>query len=150
MEHSDSTMVESIYTEWVGVDRHRFSSHNVGHTRRIHGFLVPNYYLGRLRIVAALDIWRSGVAEWDYSRCATAVDVGGTERITAAGPAHYHGLARSVNGDDSRAVAAEILFRLSLYAKFPHGFAVIQYYGHRSRTPPWPEICTRTIGEKPS
>lgn len=107
MEHSDSTMVESIYTEWVGVDRHRFSSHNVGDTRRIHGFPVPNYYPGRLRILASLDIQRSGVAEWDYSRCAAAVDVSSTERIVAAGPARDHGLARSVNGDDSRAVAAE-------------------------------------------
>lgn len=75
MEHPNSTMVESIYTEWVGVDRHRFSDHNVGDTRRVHGFPIPNYYVGRLRIVASLDIWRSGVAEWDYSRCAAVVDV---------------------------------------------------------------------------
>lgn len=56
MEHSNSTMVKSIYTEWVGIDRHRFSSHNVGDTYRLYGFLVPNYYLGRLRIVALLGI----------------------------------------------------------------------------------------------
>jgi len=128
------------------VDRHRFSSHNIGDTRRIHRFPVPNYYPRRLRVVASLDIWRSGVAEWDYPRCTTAVDISSTERITAAGPAHYHGLARSVNGDDSRAVSIEILFRLSLHAKFSHGVAFIQYYGHRSRIPLWPEICTRTIG----
>ena len=130
MEHSKSTMVELIYAEWVGVDRHRFSSHNVGDTRRIYGFPVPNYYFGRLRIMASLDILRFGVAEWDYSRCAAVVDVSSTECIAAAGPAHYHGLARSVNGDDSRAGAAEILFCLSLHAKFSHGVAFIQYYGH--------------------
>lgn len=90
------------------------------------------------------------MAEWDYLRCAAAVNVSSTERIAAAGPTHYHGLARSVNGDDSRAVAAEILFRLSLYPKFSHGVAFIQYYGHRSRTPLWPEICTRIVGQKPS
>lgn len=114
------------------------------------GFPVPDYHSGRLHIVASLYIWRSGVAEWDYSRRAAAVDVSSTERIAAAGPAYYHGLARSVNGDDSRAVAAEVLFRLSLHAKFSHSVAFIQYYGHRSRTPPWPEICTRIVGQKPS
>ncbi len=45
------------------MDHHRFSSYNVGDTRRIHGFPVPNYYPGRLRVVALLDIRRSGVAE---------------------------------------------------------------------------------------
>lgn len=89
MEHSNSTIVESIYTEWVGVDCYRFSSHNVGDTRRIHGFPVPNYYPGKLCIVALLDIRRSGVAEWDYSRCAAAVHVNSTERIVAAGPAMW-------------------------------------------------------------
>lgn len=118
-------MVESIYTEWVGVDRHRFSSHNVGNTHRIHEFPVPNYYPRRLRIVASLDIWRSDVAKWDYSRCAAAVDVSSTERTAAAGPAHYHELARSINGDDNRVVVAEILFRLSLHAKFSHDVAFI-------------------------
>ena len=150
MEHSDSTMVESIYTKWVGVDLHRITKIKKNDTRRIHGFPVPNYYPRRLRIVASLDIWRSGVAEWDYPRCAAAVDVSSTERIAAAGPAHHHGLARSINRDDSRAVSSKILFRLSLHAKFSHGVAFIQYYGHRSRNPPWPEICTCTIGQKPS
>ena len=47
--------------------------------------------------------------------------------------ARYHSLARSVNGDDSRAVAAaEILLRLSLRAKLSHSVAFIQYCGHRS------------------
>lgn len=117
MEHSKSTMVESIYREWVGVDRHRFSSHNVGDTRRIHGLPVPNYYLGRLCIVASLDIWRSGLAEWDYSRCAAAVDVSSTERIVAAGPTHYHGLARSVNGNDNKLSLQKYYF-VFLFSKF--------------------------------
>ena len=143
-------MVESIYTEWVGVDRHRFPSHNVGDTRRIHGLPVLNYHPWRLRIVASMDSWRSGVAEWGYSGCAAAVDVSRTNRIAAAGPAYYHGLARSVNGDGSRAVIAKILFRLSLRAKLPHSVAFVQYYGHRSRPPPWPELRTRVVGRKPS
>ena len=150
MKHSKSTMMESIYAEWVGVDRHRFSSYNMGDTCRIYGFPVPNYYFGRLRIVASLDIWRFSVAEWDYSRYANAVNVSSTERIAAADPTHYHGLAKSVNGDDSRAGAAEILFRLSLHAKFSHGVAFIKYYGHCSRTPSGPEICARIVGQKPS
>ncbi len=75
--------------------------------------------------MASLDIWRSGVAEWDYPRCTAAVNISSTERITTAGPAYYHGLARSVNGDDSRAVSIEILFHLSLYAKFSYGVAFI-------------------------
>lgn len=131
------------------MDRHRFSSHNLGDTRRIHGFSVANYYSGRLRIVTSLDIRRFGVAEWDYSRCAVAIDVSSTERIVVADPARYHGLTRSVNADDSRAVAAEILFCLSLHAKFSYGVTFIQYYGHRLRNPSWPEICTRIIDQKP-
>jgi len=149
MEYSILTIVESIYTEWISVDRHRFSSHNVGDTRRIHGFPVPNCHPRRLRIVASLDSWCSGVAKWDHSRYATAVDASSTDRITAASPAYYHGLARSIYGDGSGAVAAEILFHLSLRAKLSHGVAFIQYYGHRSR-PPWPELCTRVISQKPS
>jgi len=149
MKHSVSTVVKSIYTQWVGVDRHRFSSHNVGDTRRIHGLSVPNYHPRRLRIVASLNSWRFGVAEWDYSRCAAAVDVSSTDRIAVTDPTHCYGLARSIHGDDSGAVAAEILFRLSLRAKLSHSVAFIQYYGHRSRPSPWPELCTRVVGQKP-
>ncbi len=75
---------------------HRFSSHDVGDTRRIHGFPVLNCYPRRLRIVASLDSWCSGVAEWDHSRCAAAVDASSTDRIAAAGPAYYHGRDRWV------------------------------------------------------
>lgn len=142
-------MVESIFTEWVSVDRYCFSSYSVGDTRRIHGFPIPNYHPRRLRIVATLDSWCSGIAEGDYLRCAAAVDVGSTDRVAATDPAYYHGLARSINGDHNGAVAAEILLRLSLCAELSYSVAFIQYYGHRSR-PPWPELCTRVVGQKPS
>jgi len=65
------------------------------------------------------------VAEWDYPRCATVVNISSTKRITTAGPTHYHGLVRSINGDDSRAISIEILFRLSLHVKFSYGVTFI-------------------------
>lgn len=150
MEHSDSMMMELIYTEWVDVNHHHFSSHNMSDTCHIHRFPVLNYYSERLCSLTSLNIWHSSVTEWDYSRCATAVNVSSTEHIVAAGFVCYHRLARSVNEDNSWAVTAEILFHLSLHAKFSHSVTFIQYYSHHSRYPSWLEICTRTIGQKPS
>jgi len=75
--------------------------------------------------VALLDSWRSGIAKWDYLRCAAVVNISSTNRITTAGPTYYHGLVRSVNGDGSRAIAIEILFRLSLRIKLPYSIAFI-------------------------
>ena len=55
MEQSISTMVESIYTGWVGVDRLRFASCYMGDTCRIHGFPLSGHYPCRLRTMAYVD-----------------------------------------------------------------------------------------------
>lgn len=125
MKHFVSTMMKSIHTKWVGVNRHRFPSHNVGDTRRIHELLLPNYYSRRLRIVASLNSWRFDVIEWDYLKCVVAIDVSSTNRIVVASLAHYHDLARFVNEDDNRVVVAKILFRLSLRTKLSYSVAFI-------------------------
>ncbi len=65
------------------------------------------------------------MAEWDYLRCATIVNISSTKRITTASPTHYYGLVRSINGDNSRAISIEILFHLSLYVKFSYSITFI-------------------------
>ncbi len=75
--------------------------------------------------MALLDSWRSGVAKYNYLRCTTVDNISSTNRITTASPTYYYGLARSINGDSSRAITIEILFRLSFRVKLPYSVTFI-------------------------
>ena len=98
--------------------------------------------------MASLDIQRSDVAEQNYLRCVTIVNISITKYIITTSPTRYYKLVRSINKDVSRAIVIEILFHLPFYVKFSYDITIIQYYGHRLGNPLQPEIYTRTISQK--
>lgn len=116
----------------------------MGDTHRVHGFDIPDHYPRKFYIVAFLDRRRSGVANWNYPGRATATNTNGIDYSTTTDLAHGHWLARSTNGDGSRAVATEILFYLSLHSNLPYGIAVFQHHGDRPR-PSWLGLYAHAI-----
>ena len=81
----------------------------------------------------SLNIWGFSVTEWDNLKCAVAVNINNIECIIVVDSAYYHEMIKSVNENDSRVVAAELLFRLSLRTEFSHDVAFIQYYNYSLR-----------------
>ena len=141
-------MVKSIYSDWVGVGCHCFASCHMGDTHRVHRFPLSDHYSCRFCIMAFLNRWRFSVTNWNYSGRAITIGANSIDYTITTDLVHSYQLAWSTNQGGSWAVAAKMLFYLSLHSNLSYSITVFQHHSDHSRSSSWLELYTHTVSQK--